>query len=225
MDVNSFIVLLKYMSLSVFIFIIIILILINLYPLLFYKSPITKLRRDSFDVIIILGFPDLQNGKPSPIMRERVIKAVELFNKGYANKIICSGGGVYNKYIESDVMANFAKSLGIPNGCLIKEDKSRNTYQNIQNSIKIMENKHWSSAIVVTSPWHLRRSNYFLSKFNIAYRMEKSDYPKEFSYLYIIAMYMWENYVMTKTKMNLLLSFLLLEIYLGYLSYVYYYLQ
>ena len=53
---------------------------------------------DRFDVIIILGFPALQDGKPSPIMRESVIKAVELFNKGYANNIICSGGGVYNKY-------------------------------------------------------------------------------------------------------------------------------
>ncbi|WP_315122438.1 YdcF family protein [uncultured Clostridium sp.] len=160
MDANILIILLKYMAISVFIFIII-LVLINLYPLLLYKSPATKLKRDRFDVIIILGFPVLQDGKPSPIMRERVIKAVELFNKGYANNIICSGGGVYNKYIEADIMANFAESLGIPNSCLIKEDKSRNTYQ-----------------------------------------MEKSDYPKEFSYLYIIAIYMWENYVMTKTKIK-----------------------
>lgn len=202
MDANIFIILLKYMAISVFIFIIIILVLINLYPLLFYKSPATKLKRDRFDVIIILGFPALQDGKPSPIMRERVIKAVKLFNKGYANNIICSGGGVYNKYIEADIMANFAESLGIPNSCLIKEDKSRNTYQNIQNSIKIMEDKNWSSAMVVTSPWHLRRSNYFLAKFNITYQMEKSDYPREFSYLYIITIYMWENYVMTKTKIK-----------------------
>ncbi|WP_343761804.1 YdcF family protein [Clostridium oceanicum] len=153
-------------------------------------------------MIIILGFPALQNGKPSPIMRERVIKAVELFNRGCANNIICSGGGVYNKYIEADVMVDFAESLGIPNSCLIKEDKSSNTYQNIQNSIKIMKDKNWSSAMVVTSPWHLRRSNYFLSKFNITYKMEKSDYPKEFSYIYIVAIYMWENYVMTKNKIR-----------------------
>lgn len=146
------IILLKYISISIFIFIIIIVVLVNLYPLLVYKSPVTKLKRYRFDAIIILGFPALQNGKISPIMRERVIKAVELFNNGYANNIICSGGEVYNKYIEADVMANFAESLGIPNSCLIKEDKSKNTYQNIQNSIKIMEGKNWSSALVVTSP-------------------------------------------------------------------------
>jgi hypothetical protein len=52
---------------SVFIFIIIILVLINLCPLLFYKFPEIKLKMDKFDVIIILGFPALQNGKPSPI--------------------------------------------------------------------------------------------------------------------------------------------------------------
>ncbi|MDS1003378.1 YdcF family protein [Clostridium sporogenes] len=127
-------------------------------------------------------------------MRERVIKAVELFNKGYDNNIICSGGGVYNKYIEADIMDNFVESLGIPNSCLIKENKSRSTYQNIQNSIKIMEDKNWSSAMVVTSPWHLRRSNYFLSKFNITYQIEKSNYPRESFYLYIITIYMGNLY-------------------------------
>ncbi|OAA91017.1 hypothetical protein CLCOS_06520 [Clostridium coskatii] len=89
MDANIFILLLKYIAISVFILIIIILVLINLYPLLFYKSPETKLKMNRFDVIIILGFHALQDGKPSPIMRERVVKAVELFNKGYANNIIC----------------------------------------------------------------------------------------------------------------------------------------
>ncbi|WP_077852492.1 YdcF family protein [Clostridium felsineum] len=157
---------------------------------------------DMFDVIIILGFPALQDGKPSPIMRERVIKAVELFNKGYASNIICSGGGVYNKYIEADIMANFAESLGIPNSCLIKEGKSRNTYENIKNSIKIMEQRNWLSAMVVTSPWHIRRSNYFLSKCSIKYEMEKSDYPGEFSCFYIAAMYIWESYIMLKTKIK-----------------------
>lgn len=32
--------------------------------------------------------------------------------------------------------------------------------------------------------------------------MEKSDYPREFSYPHIITMYMWENYLMTKTKIK-----------------------
>lgn len=174
--------------------------LINLYPLFFYKAPLTKSKEKKFNVIIILGYPATEDGKPSSIMRERVIKAVELFKKGYADYIICSGGSVNNKYTEADVMINFAKSLGVPDSCLVKEDRSQNTYGNITNSIEIMKKRAWSSAVVITSPWHLRRSSYLLSKFNITYVMKKSDYPKEFSVFFIIAIYMFENYTMLKNK-------------------------
>ena len=63
-----------------------------------------------------------------------------------------------------------------------------------------MKKRKWSSAIVVTSPWHLKRSNYILSKFDITYAMKKSNYPKEFSILFIMAIYLFENYTMTKNK-------------------------
>ncbi|GCD10550.1 hypothetical protein Ctaglu_21730 [Clostridium tagluense] len=174
--------------------------LINLFPLLFYKAPLTKLELKKFDTIIVLGYPGTPDGKPSPIMRERVFKAVELFNKGYANFIICSGGSVYNKYIEADIMIKLAKSLGVPDSCLVRENKSINTYGNLLNSIDIMRRMNWSSAIVITSPWHLRRSSYLLSKFNITYVMKKSNYPKEFSVFYIVAIYIFENYTMFKNK-------------------------
>ena len=174
--------------------------LINLLPFLIYKSPLTKSSQEKFDTIIILGYPSTQDGRPSPIMKERVVSAVELFNKGYASYIICSGGCVHNKHAEADVMINLAKSLGIPDSCLIKEDKSINTYGNILNSLEILKKRNWSSAIVVTSPWHLRRSNYLLSKFNIIYVMKKSHYPKEFPIILILAIYVYENYTMLKNK-------------------------
>lgn len=178
----------------------IILVSVNLYPYLFYSDPITKSVLNEFDTIIVLGYPATKEGKPSPIMRERVIKAVELFNKGYAKNIICSGGDNKNQYREADIMAELAKSLGVPESCLIKEDRSMNTYSNLVNSIDIMKNRNWSSAVVVTSPWHLRRSSYLLSKFNITYVMKKSDYPREFSIFFIALIYMFENYIMTRNK-------------------------
>jgi uncharacterized SAM-binding protein YcdF (DUF218 family) len=180
--------------------IVILLAVINLFPFVFYKPPVTKSKQEKCDAIIVLGYPATEDGKPSPIMRERVVKAVELFNKGHARYIICSGGSVYNKYAEADVMINFAKSLNVPDNCLIKEDKSINTYGNMINSIELMKKRNWSSAIVVTSPWHLRRSSYLLSKFHITYVVKGSNYPKEFSTLFIMAIYMFENYTMLKNK-------------------------
>lgn len=181
-------------------FIMALVLLINLLPFFIYKPPLTSLIQEKYNAIIILGYPATKDGMPSPIMRERVIKAVELFNEGYANYIICSGGNAHNKYVEADIMINLAMSLGIPHNCLIREGRSVNTYGNILNSVEIMKKKDWESAIVVTSPWHLRRASYLLSKFNIKYVMEKSYFPKEFPPFYIFLIYMFENYTMIKNK-------------------------
>lgn len=200
MNLGIFIGLVKIILLSVLVFTAVALIVINVFPLLFYKAPITKSEKDKFDAIIVLGYPANKDGKPSPIMRERVIRAVGLFNEGYANNIICSGGSVYNQYIEADVMIDLAKSLGVPNSCLIREERSINTYGNMKSSVEIMKNRNWSSAAIVTSPWHIKRSSYLASLFKFTYLMKKSDYPKEFSILYIIGIYIFENYLMTKNK-------------------------
>lgn len=171
---------------------------INICPLLFYKKPKVK-TEGALDAIIILGFPASEDGTPSPIMRERVIKAAELFKNRRAGHIICSGGSVYNKYTEAEVMAGYARSLGIPESCMIKEDKSRNTFENIKNSAEIMRNRGWTSAMIVTSPWHLRRSYHFCLRYDyISFFAAKSNYPKELSLPFIAAATLWEHYLMTK---------------------------
>jgi uncharacterized SAM-binding protein YcdF (DUF218 family) len=200
MDLSSITNLLEIALISLSVLVIAALLFINLYPYLFYKAPIIKSALDKFDTIIVLGYPATKEGKPSPIMRERVAKAVELFNSGYARNIICSGSNNKSKYVEAEVMKQYAISLGVPENCLIKEDKSLNTYRNIVNSIEVMKDKNWSTAIVVTSPWHIRRASYLLSKFHIIYLMKKTDYPKEYSIFYITLIYMFENYIMTRNK-------------------------
>lgn len=200
MNLTIFIVTIKMIFFGVLVIAGLALVVINLFPFIFYKAPITKSEKEKFDTIIVLGYPAANDGKPSPIMRERVIEAVNLFNKGYADNIIFSGGGVKNKYTEADVMIEYAKLLGVPDNCIIREGESMNTYSNLRNSTTIMRNRNWSSAVVVTSPWHIRRASYLLSKFNISYIMKKSDYPEEFSKLFILVIYMFENYVMTRNK-------------------------
>lgn len=200
MAINIIAKIIRIIVLSTLAFLVISIIILNIFPLIFFKSPVTESKETKFDVIIVLGFPAAKDGKASPIMRERVIKAVELYKEGYSGNIICSGGGVNNNYVEANVMADFAESLGVPNDCLIKESKSLDTYENIRNSVNIMKNRKWSSAIVVTSPWHLRRTNYYLSKSGISYVLKESDNPEELSGLYITALNEWENYFMIRTK-------------------------
>ena len=56
-------------------------------------------------------------------------------------------------------MLQFAQSQGVPASALFAEGESRNTIQNAYYSYKIMQAHDWTSALVVTSPTHVRRAS------------------------------------------------------------------
>lgn len=155
------------------------LLLLNLAPrpVLHLPERTWQLRRA--ETIIVLGTPTTKSGQASPTMRERVKAAVELFRRGLADKIIMTGAAAHNKFIEADVMAAEAISMGVPSDNILREGEAKNTYQNAFNSYSLMNKEGMHSAIVVSSPAHLLRANLIFSRYPIDYCMFASDYPPE----------------------------------------------
>jgi uncharacterized SAM-binding protein YcdF (DUF218 family) len=146
----------------------------------------------TYDVVIVLGCPADEDGKPTPTMRTRVTAAVEAFRRVGAKYLICSGGSVRNAYNEADAMATFALELGIDSHRLIRERKSINTYENIKNSVAIMRAHNWSAALVVTSPWHIRRAKALLHNYPIRFHMFSSHFAKGIKFHRIIQLILRE---------------------------------
>ncbi|MPQ34271.1 YdcF family protein [Clostridium estertheticum] len=107
--------------------------------------------------MIVLGYHAKKNGTVSLILRERINKASRLYHDGIAKTIICSGAAVGNDNIEADVMAKALIELGIPDYSIIREKLSKNTYGNLINSREIMQISEFNTAIIVSSPCHLRK--------------------------------------------------------------------
>lgn len=173
------------------------LLVINIVPFLFCRVPLATSKRTSFDVIIVLGNPANSDGSPSEVMRQRVLKAVELFRRGRARYILFTGAAVYNSYVEANVMAELAHSVGVPKSAFVTDSKARNTYQNLFNATEIMHKKHWSSALVVTSPYHVKRTAFILSHYDIDYQVISSQVPSRFLISQLL-MSQWENYLLTR---------------------------
>jgi uncharacterized SAM-binding protein YcdF (DUF218 family) len=111
------------------------------------------------DVIVVLGAGVNKTGWPNRFSMERTVKAVILYKKGYANKIIFSGGWAHDGYPAAAVaMGNIAKDLGVKPFDIIIEDKSKDTYQNAQLTAEILKARNYKSMILVTSDSHMRRS-------------------------------------------------------------------
>jgi len=88
----------------------------------------------------------------------RVDEGIKLYQMGYANEILFSGVGAPS-------MVREAESLGIPENHILLEDESDSTFENAKYSSEIMKAKGFTSAIIVTSPYHTRRAMVIFGQF------------------------------------------------------------
>ncbi len=115
------------------------------------------------DCIVVFAGGVGESGKPGQGYEERVQYAVELYEKGYAKNIIFSSGYVY-VFEEPLVMKALALSLGVPEDIIILDAQASNTYENIKFSKRILDNNHWSSIILISSPYHMLRASMVFNK-------------------------------------------------------------
>ncbi len=121
------------------------------------------------DVIIVLsGGADQHRKVLEGVTLAREIHGITLWRKGYAPKILFSGGKVSEKYLnDSKYMKKLALDMGVPEEAILVEEKSRNTLENMRFSRKVMEENRLHTALLVTSPLHMKRSLFFAQKFGI----------------------------------------------------------
>ncbi len=115
------------------------------------------------DAVVVLGHrPPLDEHGVEYETRIRVERGVALFRLGIAKHIVFSGGRSTPEAIESEVMANYARSLGIPDAAILLETSSRDTIENAYFSVAMMRTKlgdaHPPRIMLVTSDYHLGRA-------------------------------------------------------------------
>jgi len=88
---------------------------------------------------------------------ERLEYAFRLYQEGLADRLLLSGGPLYADLTEADLLRRHALMLGVPEYKIIMEPRATNTYQNALYSREMMEYYGLDSAIVISSPYHMRR--------------------------------------------------------------------
>jgi uncharacterized SAM-binding protein YcdF (DUF218 family) len=122
-----------------------------------------------FDAIIILGSKIDREGNPSPNMLSRVTEGVREYERGVAPRILVTGGKDYG-HTEAEVMTRIAKAQGVPESSIVAEPRADNTIENACYSARIMKERGWKSAEVVTSQSHLPRAGIIFSRVPIEWR-------------------------------------------------------
>jgi uncharacterized SAM-binding protein YcdF (DUF218 family) len=85
----------------------------------------------------------------------RVEKGAELYSQHFAPHLLLSNASESGAYRKD--MQDTALSLGIPQDAILTENEALSTYQNAELTLPIMQEQGLTSAIVVSSDFHMRR--------------------------------------------------------------------
>lgn len=125
---------------------------------------------EKVEYMIVLG-AGIRGDEPSIELRNRLDMAIEMFKKNKKSKIVvCGGKGSDQKFSEAYVMEKYLVENGIDKSIIIKEDKSTNTYENIENANEIIRGIDHRENIkvgVVTNDFHVYRSKLIAKKFGL----------------------------------------------------------
>ncbi len=123
------------------------------------------------DVLVALGHPANDDGSPSPAMQEQVALAAALYRAGLAPALLFTGGAVHNEHVEAQVMADLTVQLGVPAAAIAVEAQARDTFENARHCREMMQDRGWRNAIVVTTPYHVRRASRIFRMAGVPHQM------------------------------------------------------
>jgi uncharacterized SAM-binding protein YcdF (DUF218 family) len=120
-----------------------------------YLSPQDPLEKVDAIVVVSGGDNDL-----------RIAKGVKLYKEGWAPILVFSGAAASGDVSNAKAMARIAVSKGVPEDSIIIEEKSKTTAENATFTSDLLKQKGYESFILVTSPYHQRRTYELFKKEN-----------------------------------------------------------
>lgn len=117
----------------------------------------------SAPVAIVFGAA-VRNGIATPILQDRVARAVELYRAGKVRKLLMSGDNRFIDYNEPEAMRQVALRLGVRDEDIVLDYAGRSTYDTCYRARAIFG---LNQAVLVTQRFHLPRALLLCESFGI----------------------------------------------------------
>lgn len=139
------------------------------------------------DAAIVLGAATTDEGV-SPVYRERIHHGIWLYENGYVDYLILTGGvGEGNEQSDAYVARQYALEQGVPEQAIRMEEQSTITEENLKYAKAIMDAHSMDTAIIVSDPLHMKRAMLMTNDYGITgyssptpttmYRSAKTQLP------------------------------------------------
>lgn len=127
-------------------------------------SPEKAYEIEGADCILVLGCAVMADKTPSPMLKDRLTRGVELIKGGAAMKLLMSGDHGTENYDEVNTMKNFAIEEGVASEDVFMDHAGFSTYESIYRAKEVFGVK---KIIIVTQGYHLYRALYIAKRLGI----------------------------------------------------------
>lgn len=114
--------------------------------------------RRSSDAIVVLGASQF-DGRPSSVFTARLVHARDLYREGVAPRVVTVGGNrAGDRFTEAAAGKRWLAGHGVPASDVVAVETGGDTLSSLEAVADRMERGGWSTAVVVTDPWHALRA-------------------------------------------------------------------
>lgn len=115
------------------------------------------------DCILILG-AGIWGDKPSPMLEDRLLQGISLYENGVSNKIIMSGDHGREDYDEVNIMKQFAIDKGVKSEDIFMDHAGFSSYDSLYRAKEIFKA---DKVVIVTQKYHLYRALYIAKQLGV----------------------------------------------------------
>jgi uncharacterized SAM-binding protein YcdF (DUF218 family) len=110
------------------------------------------------DAAIVMGAA-VYRDRPSPVFRERINHAIDLYQRGKVQALIFTGGrDAYDSIAESEAARTYAVQAGVSEEDIFIETVSTDTEENLGEASRIVALQNFKRVLIVSDPMHMLRA-------------------------------------------------------------------
>lgn len=116
------------------------------------------------DCILVLGAGVRPGGSPSPMLKDRLLTGISLYESGVSPKLLMSGDHGREEYDEVNCMKDFAIEKGVPSGDIFMDHAGFSTYDSLYRAKQVFGAE---KVVIVTQKYHLYRALYIAQSLGV----------------------------------------------------------
>ncbi len=109
------------------------------------------------EAVVVFGAAQY-NGKPSPVLRARLDHAADLFQQGFADRVVVTGGRrPGDRFTEATASARYLARQGIADKAILRVVSGTNSWQSLASAANELKKRGMTNVLLVSDGFHSAR--------------------------------------------------------------------